>query len=418
MGPGSTDADDARRMLLSLCIPESNNRAIYVAEEYGSTGSLYVTRTGTELPWHQRQKAWCRLQHPVFKEGDTELELLARSNITRKAHAGYDVSQKVGKHLNGPANLEPMASPDLQPETSDGNSALASSLASQSAVWAPSRTSTHATVGLQLHQISNPSVLTKSTAQAMLDETHTPRTLSPSVPDLVQFVAQLPREDQPVKEQLCIYASPSPWRLSAEQRLATPPLEITMDVDPDNRGSHLSSVRAVAGEHIADVMLPSHAADVRFTRRELIELMDPSSSEGVMAFLDRSNLNVKGQGRLRTPPTLRIQVPQANSRLSASQRLALSTNNLFEAEYLFTSLCHRQTVALSYEGLQVQYTSVEAGRTGGRRCEVQLLMDAKDAQEQASDLVKFQAYYDSVIKFIVALRDRRDGVPTAMDTLS
>lgn len=152
-----------------------------------------------------------------------------------------------------------------------------------------------------------------------------------------------------------------------ELRLAVSGLEV----------SGIESLRAISRTHHTDVMLPSALVDVRFTQSQYGTLL-ARDTESLAAwqpladFLRDARLDLK-QGRLEMPPRQRFPIPRRlfsdPSSLPASA--ADGPDDLSILYEFVGSEFHRSTT-VPHEGHQLTYTSIEAGRGGGRRVEVTL----------------------------------------------
>ncbi|KAI9852380.1 MAG: hypothetical protein M1838_000902 [Thelocarpon superellum] len=352
---GSRDAEDARRLLLtSLPTPAVNQAYVLCAGAPKSRGLLYSATSLHGLDWNQRRRHWQRLQYATPKPHALDAGTPALAGVD---HDGEH--QRILSELKDLFHLAPSADLDTVYQT-------------------------YAVLGQVLHESSRPSTSTSTTVQKLLERRAGNRSFSYSAPGISQFALDL-RLVQPLPtEHLIIRAVPSPWELAdGDLGNPPPPLEIVVNVDAVTQEPQLDSVYAIMKESLADLMLPHRAADVRFVHRCYRPVTGPEAARGIAQFFADSQLNIKGRGYLRTPTTLRVKVPRWTSLPMESVESATDgANDEVEVEYLFAGLDHRQTVELEYDGMRAQYISIEAGRTGGRRCELRLLMEAASASEE------------------------------------
>ncbi|GAP91348.1 putative rmp1 protein involved in nucleus-mitochondria cross-talk encoded by the rpm1 gene [Rosellinia necatrix] len=191
----------------------------------------------------------------------------------------------------------------------------------------------------------------------------------------------------------------------------TPPAPILeLRIPADNPTlDNIESLRAISRTHHTDVMLPSSPVDVRFTQtqystllatdRETAALWQPIADFLLDAHIDLDNgkAEVKPRQRFPIPRSLfddRVQ-PAAASDVdadtdananadagepgdSARRKKKSSKDGLIDSAdlqsipYEFVGMEFHSSVSLPYEGHQLTYTSIEAGRGGGRRAELTL----------------------------------------------
>jgi hypothetical protein len=178
---------------------------------------------------------------------------------------------------------------------------------------------------------------------------------------------------------------------------AFPPIEMLFDIEDDEvKSAKLKYIQAVTHESKKDVMLPGSAVDLRFQQRTTTRLKRRYIDQ-VEDFLKKCNLNLKGQKRLATPPSIILPISSTICREpgfkvldgKASKPSSDTGEDIRDVEYLYTGLEIRKTRAFNYNGWHLLYTSCEAGRAGGARGELKLRAkkDAEVASEE--DLLQF-----------------------------
>lgn len=187
-------------------------------------------------------------------------------------------------------------------------------------------------------------------------------------------------------ESLWIRMSPSAAsKLPSELAEALPNLELRVNVDNKSKTTSLAMARFVVADSALDVLLPQNTMDLRFARRTHVfaKRFDPRLED----FISASNLDIWGQERLRTPTNLRILIPAHGIRNFKKFDQSLSTNGL-SVEYTFVGLEIRSELHIPYrETQEINFTTVEAGRTGGRREEL-MITHAKQSEMNESKKVK------------------------------
>lgn len=157
--------------------------------------------------------------------------------------------------------------------------------------------------------------------------------------------------------------------------LVLPDIELCVRVDTSTNIARLDKVNLMLSSRESDILLPDEATDLRFTDETFITA-GSSFEETVNQFIQASNLDTFGQERLRTPPKAQILIPKhalLNTRGTKVTKAPDIPNEGLLAEYTFSSLEHRSSLSTSYEGCKLQYTIIEAGKTGGRRSEIRLI---------------------------------------------
>lgn len=178
-------------------------------------------------------------------------------------------------------------------------------------------------------------------------------------------------------------------RLFPDQEMGTkiqgnifPDLDISLDIDRRSEQVSFAGSRLVFPEAEVDLLLPDEGTDIKFISRSFV----PSGEHpgpSISTYIENSNLNVFGQERLRTPTSLKISIPSHAIRTVAGTKDD-ATNKTFGPEtgpdilvnYIFARLEHRSSFSGILSGAIVQYTVIEAGKTGGKREEFQMLMQA------------------------------------------
>lgn len=171
------------------------------------------------------------------------------------------------------------------------------------------------------------------------------------------------------EETLLIRLSPS-FRNSALQVPfeALPDLEIDIAIDNDSQTTSIKDVRT-SFKRIFDFLHPHKTMDVRFVRRTCVSSDPQNLDPRILQFLQSSNLDIWGTERLQTPTELALDIPQhAFRRHSGSSTSETPLQSL--VDYTFTSLEHRSSLSIPFRQAgswsDLTYTSIEAGKIGGR----------------------------------------------------
>ena len=155
------------------------------------------------------------------------------------------------------------------------------------------------------------------------------------------------------------------------------PIEVLPDLEiaifGDENTIFVKHVRLVTSSQL-DFLLPENFMDLRFIRERSIYRsgsmrLDPSLD----LFLENSNLNIFSAEPLKTPSVLRLSIPTHS--ISSRKSLADLPNSL-SVQFTSAGIEHRSELRIPYlressdSWAQLRYTSIEAGRFGGRRDEL------------------------------------------------
>jgi hypothetical protein len=160
---------------------------------------------------------------------------------------------------------------------------------------------------------------------------------------------------------------------------AFPPVEMRFSIDPDTKETKLRDIQAIVEEDQTDVMLPHNAVDVRFQQRTTTRLIRKFNPQ-IRRFLKKCQLSLTSKVVLEAPPTITLPISKHICRKPGFKLLDGNTadgketgeDEVRQVPYLFAGLEIRSTLVLDYGQWRLLYTSIEAGRTGGRRAEVRI----------------------------------------------
>lgn len=180
---------------------------------------------------------------------------------------------------------------------------------------------------------------------------------------------------------------------------AFPSIEVHLLMDR-NKELRLRDIIAVLHDSRTDILRPNDSVDVRFQRQTACRLK-PSHHDLIGKYLAASKLDLATPegSHLEPLPSIALPMEQHLVRPPGFQVLdpkifktkREDTNDKKDEEkgvlpedryvqYLFAGLEIRSTLALEWQGWQMTYSSIEAGRARGRRSELRLL-PMKDNQQ-------------------------------------
>lgn len=437
LGPDTTEADDARRLLLfPVRVPALTHEQLLCDGKMSQRrmGRLCVVPSVNDLLWYESigSWSWSRYRFPTPKIEKVSDKAEAReppdADLVQSTFSAltspWDRRSGEGKEQRA---LGTSAAPELDSGTVPRNPA---------AIWDKSPVlQMSAVVGHVLHNMARIKMTTQGFAK-MFRRPGWQRKFANNVPRLMKSLFPLRSLEGPVTPTLKIYLKPSPWSpFEGVQSKAFPAIEVLLSVDPQSQTSRLAKVQAIIYQHIADVMLPFKTADLRFVNRASIELKNPEASPQLSAFLAESQLNIGGQQRLKAAPSVRLQVPKWVLGKPLHD-LAFDTDKAatVEMEYLYTGLEYVETLEMVIDGCKAQYVAIEGGESGGRRNELRFLLDevpkdelqrliagaaaAKGEPSQVStednellDKLGFQNFFRAAYHFVDGLTPPRPRLP-------
>ena len=189
-----------------------------------------------------------------------------------------------------------------------------------------------------------------------------------------------------------------------------PDIDLFIDIDWDQKCTKLRDARLTTEERTSDLLLPEEAVDIRFNASSHVSCLEDNVDHSILSFIDDSNLNIWGTDRLRTPSRIEISIPShaigLRSKLTQVDEDEPSAKS-FKAEYAFLSLEQRSSLHLNHRELPMVYTTIEAGRSGGRRDELCLhhlldgvpLKSAHGIQPLPHYMYNFGSFYSVVRDF-------------------
>ena len=213
-----------------------------------------------------------------------------------------------------------------------------------------------------------------------------------TIPGLREFLRDLPSRHMIEQEQLFIRLTPTRWSGSQANPTNTlPDLEIRVAIDTENRTVGLHSVKLVVGETQSDVLLPDEAMDLRF----FAETHLPTGrhvDQRILHFIESSNLNIWGQDRLKTPASLQLLIPpHALRSQTGKSKPAVDPDSEIQVDYVFAGLSHRSFFRVPYLEFKLEYSIIEAGRTGGRRDELRISLPEQNQVDHNRE--RFTAFF-------------------------
>lgn len=336
--------------------------------------------TGTALPLVSRSKRWIRwTSSPEIKlgknnEGQVERDGNASTSTKFTRDTLKDgISEKIVNHMQD--------FPLMTQSASSSEHWADSSLCESSAVFGyilfpmlkalEARKNTHIAKGNNTNDILN-----------------SQHEFFTKLPGLRSFLQHSRLADIEESEELRIRLFPDQETGTKLQTNIFPDLDISLDINRRSEKVSFASSRLIFPEGDVHLLLPGEGTDIRFLSRSFV----PSGgypSPRISTFIENSNLNVFGQERLRTPTNLTISVPSHAIRPASGNKDDTINKNSdpgtspdILVNYTFAMLEHRSSFSGKIFGASTQYTVIEAGKTGGKREELRMVMEVPNTAAQ------------------------------------
>ena len=365
--------EDAKRMLMAVTKGSSmkDHKLLWAYEETSSTNIVpSPVEVGANLAMKDRHIGWSRWCAPSsYTPSGKAKSTFSNSSAAAKRKESIlpEIVQFLKSHENKPnLDLSWTETPFWKPDLSFA------SMAKLGQVIFPSSTTKNIQTTLP-EQITLASIAT-----------HFEATLSQYRREFLTLVAGIlkPLNDLEGEstefENIGIILSPSlPPNASPELLEALPSLELEIGLDSFKHDITLSAARLIMEHAVLDILLPSSSMDIRLSRQTFVDsaALDPALSD----FVGSSSLDIWGNERLTTPSDLTLTIPRHPfwSREKGVKIMDVPKANVGEGlcvKYTFTRLEHRSTVRTPFiENTQIDYTIIEAGKTGGRRGELSII---------------------------------------------
>ncbi|KAI1501671.1 mitochondrial inner-membrane-bound regulator-domain-containing protein [Biscogniauxia marginata] len=409
-GKGFNELEDLRHVVFRLLLTAFRNRSVtstlYAADPgIQSQGRLITDATSQEkLSWGEKMSKWARYVLPVTHKNDVpmldaplkKLELPFEPESTFTPEDAFVLDDIKEFYPDSAAPFHPVK-------------------------WSSGlRTSTAARFGYLLHphEVSGPA---PNPGLSHLLASNGRHVFAPITPHPHHFSriekknTESIKSETPAKTTIIFRFWPSPAtvpankppkmnskdkkRLSTETRRQLKKQEKEIEAEPDEVFEEppapvlelrlsatdteilgVESLRAIKRAHNSDVLLPSSPVDLRFTQMEYATLLAKDAAtlaawQPIQDYVNAARLDLVA-GKLEARPTQRFHVPRRlysnwlDGDIRPYLQSELDPDELISAQYTFVGLEVHRSISLPYDGHRLTYTSIEAGRGGGRRAEV------------------------------------------------
>ncbi|KAG0651571.1 hypothetical protein D0Z07_1726 [Hyphodiscus hymeniophilus] len=428
----STKSDVARRLAISsINLPDREISRVGLKDTSHTVKARFVKYPLIEgLAWRERLGQWSRWVTPISRDTGVEDKATKSSgadritvDAQRDTSNGLETQHEVENGSRKMPATTQRAKPRVPPPAGV-------------AIWSDEiNVQSSALMGAVLYDQSQLPAKDSPKDPSFADAT---RSFSTSIPGISRLLASASASDKQASESIIMKFLPNPFfSPSGEQvpigsaaRSAFPPIEMRFAVDPRTRLMELDFVHAIHSTENSDLMLPDSPMDIRFQQITTSRLYYNRRRlpPWIANFLAASNLTLDySRGGLQTPPSLMIPIASHICNKDAfgllgSDKVLKENQNV---EYLFTGLEIRKTISMGFKGWRLLYTSIEAGKAGGRRGELRLrparivesgdpaLETAEAFQETAFQLadtsytaVKLQKILGKLVRSVVMHRDK------------
>ena len=415
MGPDQTDFEDVRRLVIQVLSPDVNKKSQLQHEEIATSASVLrvPVEVGTTLPWTERVTKWTRWK-VGSKAKSTAVD--ERDRARRFSIAVLDpvknqqIMENIARFLFEDRGLEvDKGIEDFLMHDSNG-------------YWDPqTRHVVKATPGHiaypappKLVRPKEPGSISnvdkrKSTRQIFLETMHARRILVTSLAENFSTLRYLATHQDPIlRNELYVLLKPNKVEDNGHVDIsAFPDLHLRLAIENSSRSIELSEVRLIVDERESDLLLLREVADIRFRAYSFISgtsNIDPK----IQQFVADSNLDVwASKGRLKTPSRLQISIPgfaiKSHTNKGSTTPLPLSENHV-TVEYAFSRLEYHSHMSVLYQGLNTSYSTIEGGKTGGRRNEISLEPpNVEIGVNGISAIDTFSPFFNSVREYVIRM---------------
>ncbi|EKD14497.1 uncharacterized protein L3040_000024 [Drepanopeziza brunnea f. sp. 'multigermtubi'] len=389
-----SNVDVVRRLLLVSGENSSRNKH-ELARDTTSTkkGGFVDTPVANALPWREQQRDWGRWTAPTGKE----------KQEPSRTPVAEPIIKPTGK--KGQSKAEAKAAIKMQNSTDPISETC----------WDHNYfTDTSAVLGKVLH--------------SSLESSDSPPPLSLGGPNQIQtFVTQVSNFSRLVNDahvlnqgdrvsSLVLRFLPDPFHvitsrvkygkaklykhrpIGANALTAFPAIEMRFTIDGVSKKAALKNIVAIVKESKTDVMLPHNNIDVRFQQRTTSQLQHESQYhdyvDPILDYIKKCSLSFEGSEMLQIPPAVTLPIAKHLTRgggfeilqkadIDNTKSKKKTDEHVRGVEYLFAGLEVRHSIAFNYQDWRLLYTSIEAGKAGGRRAELKLrpILGGKVADE-------------------------------------
>ncbi|POS84707.1 hypothetical protein EPUL_004115 [Erysiphe pulchra] len=367
------DPVDAARRLLLTARPSNyvNENSLASADKSLAAPLSYCQIDG--LNWWCKTRSWYRWTNPILKE-----EQLSREVPTGESSSINFLYEK-NKHKNGMVIKLPSKSQISEKSTSETK-------------WSTEYlTSTFATVGAIIHTDLDPKLQGPPLMNSKFEDSITE--FSSHVPNISRLLSSAKfKKTRGYDEKAILRFLPNPYlrskgknrkRKSASSKVLSsmPPVEFHCSISKE-KIAHFAYADAIIHQNYTDIMLPQETVDLRFHQRTTSRLVD-EKLPAIADFFQQSTLNLNPNGNINILPSIVLPIPShlctsmsrnpsIMSLSDTNRKLKKCDHKTKDVEYLFSGFEMRRKLIFMYDSWHLEYTYIDAGKSGGARGELSL----------------------------------------------
>ncbi|KAH0418213.1 hypothetical protein KCU90_g11818, partial [Aureobasidium melanogenum] len=414
--------NDAHRLLIALLPSNSRAKVTHLYDSHKADDCRLEALISTKnLPSHAKHRQLGRwvTTSPWVRQSGTDPTLLDAGDDEHSDGNALDYSPISPLQSHSPIIEEAVTllKSRLDPSRLDPSEEDAPEI--ESLIWPrkPRVTLWRARVGLSLHDLQDKNHYPglNGLSSSFEDPAAFPKQVfSFQVPSLVGLLSTASRSrswtrDPSERTALTAHLIPSPLEKTGILASATlPAVQLRFWVEgtarpftdnnrmsatlPDGKHIVFRDIRAVMNREAVQVNLPSHPADLRFEREEVMGSRHDIKDSKIRTFIEAIFESMATDAALRAPPALQISVPQmsigakSETFLDSPQHTAgvetlggseeVKQGQTVAAKYLFAGFEYQEQRRYDLKVLGPDYSATvyntEAGMTGGRRLELSL----------------------------------------------
>ncbi|KAG9939552.1 hypothetical protein KCV02_g4983, partial [Aureobasidium melanogenum] len=414
--------NDAHRLLIALLPSNSRAKVTHLYDSHKADDCRLEALISTKnLPSHAKHRQLGRwvTTSPWVRQSGTDPTLLDAGDDEHSDGNALDYSPISPLQSHSPIIEEAVTllKSRLDPSRLDPSEEDAPEI--ESLIWPrkPRVTLWRARVGLSLHDLQDKNHYPglNGLSSSFEDPAAFPKQVfSFQVPSLVGLLSTASRSrswtrDPSERTALTAHLIPSPLEKTGILASATlPTVQLRFWVEgtarpladntrmsatlPDGKHIVFRDIRAVMNREAVQVNLPSHPADLRFEREEVMGSRHDIKDSKLRTFIESIFESMATDAALRAPPALQISVPQmsvgarSESFFDSPQHAAgvetlggsegVNQGQTVVAKYLFAGFEYQEQRRYDLKVLGPDYSATvyntEAGMTGGRRLELSL----------------------------------------------
>ena len=414
MGPDQTDLEDVQRLVIQVVSPDVSKKIQLQYDETATSATMLraPVEVGTTLPWTERVTKWIR-----WKVG-SKAKSTAVDERDVKRRFSIAVLDPV-KHQNIMENIARFLFKDRSLEVDKGFEEFQTH---RNGYWDPwARHVVNATLGHIAYPASpnleppnepgpTSNVFKRKSARQMFSETmHARRILVTSLAENFSTLKHLASQQDPfLRNELHVLLKPNKVEDDGQVDIsAFPDLHLCIAIGNSSHYIELSEARLIVDERESDLLLLREVADIRFKSSSFISgtsNIDPK----IQQFVADSNLDVWASGgRLKTPSRLQISIPsfaiKSHTTKESTNLIPLSKNDV-AVEYAFSRLEYHSHMSVLYQGLNTSYSTIEGGKTGGRRNEI--CLEPPNMEVGVNGILAtdaFSAFFNTVREYVIRM---------------